>query len=54
VGRCLLFLPRYSLSGGLGDFVGFGGLMLEETEGSVALAEDASLQEASEALGKFV
>ena len=38
---------------GFGDFVGFGGLMLEEAEGGVALAEDASLQEAADALGEI-
>jgi len=35
---------------GFGDFVGLGGLVLEEAEGGVALAEDAGLQEASDAL----
>ena len=39
--------------GGFGDFVGFGGLVLEEAEGGVALAEDASLQEAADALGEI-
>jgi hypothetical protein len=38
---------------GFGDFVGFGGLMLEEAEGGVALAEDASLQEAADAVGEL-
>jgi hypothetical protein len=38
---------------GFGDFVGFGGLVLEEAEGGVALAEDASLQEAADAVGEL-
>ena len=38
---------------GFGDFVGLGGLVLEEAEGGVALAEDAGLQEASDALGQI-
>jgi hypothetical protein len=29
--------------GGFGDFFGFGGLVLEEAEGGVALTEDARL-----------
>ena len=35
---------------GFGDFVVLGGLVLEEAEGGVALAEDAGLQEAADAL----
>src|SRR5260370_519137 len=38
---------------GFGDFVGLGGLVLEEAEGGVALAEDAGLQEAADALGQI-
>ena len=38
---------------GFGDFVGFGGLVLEEAEGGVALAEDASLEKAADALGEI-
>jgi hypothetical protein len=42
-----------SLLRGFGDFVGLGGLVLEEAEGGVALAEDAGLQEAADALGQI-
>ena len=35
---------------GFGDFVGLGGLVLEEAEGGVALAEEAGLQEAADTL----
>ena len=38
---------------GFGDFFGFGGLVLEEAEGGVALAEDAGLQKAADALGQL-
>jgi hypothetical protein len=38
---------------GFGDFVGFGGLVLEEAEGGVALAENASSQQAADALGEL-
>jgi hypothetical protein len=38
---------------GFGDFVGLGGLLLEEAEGGVALAEEAGLQEAADALGQI-
>ena len=38
---------------GFGDFVWFGGLVLEEAEGGVALAEDASLQESADAVGEL-
>src|SRR5947209_4241490 len=38
---------------GFGDFVWFGGLVLEEAEGGVALAEDASLQESANAVGEL-
>lgn len=38
---------------GFGNFVGLGGLVLEEAEGGVALAEDASLHEAADALGEL-
>lgn len=36
-----------------GNFVGLGGLVLEEAEGGVALAEDAGLQQAAETLGEL-
>ena len=38
---------------GFGDFIGLGGLMLEKAEGGVALAENAGLQEAADALGQI-
>src|SRR5260370_24291605 len=38
---------------GFGDFVGLGGMVLEQAEGGVALAEEACLQEAAEALGQI-
>jgi hypothetical protein len=40
--------------GGFGDFVGFGGLVLEKAERGVALAEDASLHKAADALGQLI
>ena|SRR6266403_781116 len=53
MGRCFFVgTPRACLSG-FGNFVGLGGLVLEETEGGVALAEDARLQEAAETLGQL-
>jgi len=39
--------------GSLRDLVGFGGLVLEEAEGGIALAEDACLQETANALGQI-
>jgi len=36
-----------------GDLVWLGGLVLEEAEGGVALAEDAGLQETADALGEI-
>jgi len=42
-----------SLLRGLGDLVGFGGLVLEEAEGGVALAEEAGLQQAADAVGQI-
>ena len=41
--------PLQRLLSGFGDFVWFGGLVLEEAQGAVALAEDASLQESADA-----
>lgn len=41
------------MSRGFGDFVGLGGLVLEKAEGSIALAEDARLQQAAETLGEL-
>ncbi len=38
---------------GFGDFVGLGGLVLEEAEGGVALAEDARLEEAADLMGQL-
>ena len=47
VGRLSSHLCRF------GDFVWLGGLVLEKAEGGVALAEDAGLQEAADALGEI-
>ena len=38
---------------GFGDLVGFGGLLLEEAEGGIALAQNAGLQEAADAPRKL-
>lgn len=45
---------EFAGSCGLGDFVGFGSLVLEEAEGGIALSENPRLQETSEALGELV
>jgi hypothetical protein len=38
---------------GFGDFVGLGGLVFEEAEGGVALAEDARLEQAADSMGQL-
>src|SRR6266481_3374443 len=38
---------------GFGDFVGFGGSVLEKAEGGVALAKDARLKEAADSMGQL-
>lgn len=45
-------MPLLLLSG-FGNLLGLGGLVLEKAEGGVALAEEASVQEAADALREF-
>ena len=49
----LFFSRRFLVLRSFGDFVGLGGLVLEEAEGGVALAEDTCLQQAAETLGEL-